>query len=88
MAVIDSLIMRQLVMRGVGGLRGGSHNSLTIHEYGKTTYGQLLRRHLCQRVKDKSKSTDERGRRALGFSSVNTDTSVLECVAFTHTHSE
>ena len=40
---------------------GASHNSLTIHKYGKTTYGQLLKRHLCQGVKDKCKSMDGRG---------------------------
>ena len=48
MAVIDSPIMRQIEMReigtrGEGGKGGRSHNSLTIHEYGKTTYGQLLK---------------------------------------------
>jgi len=38
-----------------------SHNSLRIHEYGETAYGQLLKCHLYEGVKDKSKTMDEEG---------------------------
>lgn len=44
MALIDSVIMRQIVTREIGdSTREWGHNSLTIHENGKTTYGQLLK---------------------------------------------